>query len=117
MTILLIDDERSFTDKREAVVVRTVDAALAHIEANPNVDELWLDFILGIDSITDVLFALKRNQYNTGATVITANKVFYHSSSTTGYSIVAQLCGDLGLPVPEIVDNRTVMFTDPNRYL
>lgn len=112
MTVLLIDDERSFIDNRDAVVVRTPAEALAYIQQNPNVTELWLDYILGFeDIVSDVLFPLVRKQLTDGVPVITAEKVFYHSSSNSGYSLVASLCAKLGLPTPEIVHHRDVFVT------
>lgn len=110
MTILMIDDERTFADDRDAVIIRTVDEALAYIAENPSVDELWLDYVLRrSETIDDFLFALVSRQRNEGSPVIAANKVVYHSSSNSGYSLVASYCEDLGLPAPEMLKDRSVI--------
>lgn len=46
MVVLLVDDERSFKDERECVVVKSVAEAIEVTDSWDSVEELWLDYIL-----------------------------------------------------------------------
>jgi CheY-like chemotaxis protein len=79
MNILLIDDERTFSDNRVSMIAKDVDEALKILSLEISFDEIWLDFnLLGMDSIIPVLRYLKQ-QYNEGKQ-IPVGKFFIHAS-------------------------------------
>lgn len=54
--IVIVDDLRSFVDKRECVVLRTAQDAKAWLKEHQDerIDELWLDHDLGFRSESDI---------------------------------------------------------------
>jgi hypothetical protein len=79
-TVLLLDDERSFNDDREALVARSTDEAIELTDDLCALDELWLDFVLsGSDSTTDFLRYLHGRMHN--GNPLELRKVFIHTSS------------------------------------
>lgn len=109
MTVVLIDDTRTFKDGRDHVAFRRAEDAVSFLTALPAVKEVWLDFVLaGGEAITDVLFPLIRGK-RAGGAVAQPERVVYHSSSSSGYSLVAALCADLGWPKPERVFPETAL--------
>lgn len=98
MTVVLIDDERSFKDAPDdANVIRTVKAALEWLESKelPEIDQLWLDHDLGeIDGeVTDIMPFVKKLEekaFFDEAPVI--HMVIVHTSNPSGGdNIVAAL--------------------------
>lgn len=80
MTILLVDDLRTFADGRECVIARSSAAAIKWLEENPDadLDEVWLDHDLGgADTGMKVVEWLEANTPPIGLVVV-------HSSNPPG---------------------------------
>lgn len=103
---VLIDDKRSFADGRDCVVARDLSSAVNVLSQGEHIDELWLDFDLGgMDSVSDVLFELKRN----GVT-LSVGKVFVHASGSYGVvDLLSKILVSLGVheSVVSVVDSKS----------
>ncbi|MDR7274450.1 cyclic-phosphate processing receiver domain-containing protein [Catenuloplanes atrovinosus] len=93
MLTLLIDDLRSFTDDRAALIARTSAEGIALLERHrgARIDELWLDHDLGgTDTSWPVVEVLERAAFE-GAP-FDVGVVYVHSANPPG---VARLVGTL----------------------
>lgn len=100
-TVLLLDDERSFNDDREALVARSTDEAIELTDDLCALDELWLDFVLGgSDSTTDFLGHLVRRQHN--GNPLELRKVFIHTSAWNAVGLLKRWLGMLNVPEDRI---------------
>jgi len=96
MKILLIDDERSFADGREATVITRSDDAIEHFtdeDGNYNgvaYDEVWLDFVLvGSGSGGDVAMFASRMAHR--GTPLNVGMFKIHTSSWGGAALMQQV--------------------------
>lgn len=95
--VLLLDDERSFADAREAIIVRTVTEAIDTTSNLTEIHELWLDFNLaGMESTLDYLRYLKTRHIS--GNTFKVNHVIFHSAAYEAYSLVASFAESAGLP-------------------
>ena len=111
--IVLIDDERSFLDGREALVFRDEASAVEGILALDHIDELWLDFnLVGMEDVSQALSSLVRASHK-GAALPTIGKVFLHSASATGDSLLKAHLTRLNVTSDQIVRiwNQPEIFT------
>ncbi|GAA1623946.1 cyclic-phosphate processing receiver domain-containing protein [Actinoplanes couchii] len=100
MTIVLIDDLRSFVDGKAAEVARTSAAGVALLDGfrGRRIDELWLDHDLGDDDtiwpVVEVLerAAFEESPFDIGVVVI-------HSANPAGAAKMAQALRRWNYPV------------------
>ncbi len=87
MLTVLVDDDRDFIDRREAVVLRTSAHALAALsrirEEGAVIDELWLDHDLGgDDTVMPVVDMMAELGFY--ATPYPVRRVYIHSMNRVG---------------------------------
>lgn len=103
MTVLLLDDERSFADYRPALVARSTFQAIELTDNLTELDELWLDYVLkGTDSTDDYLSHLRRRQRE--GNPLTLHKVTIHTSSYEAAYLLREILTELGVPDENIRD-------------
>jgi len=101
MTVLLLDDERSFKDGRSTLVARRSTDAADLVKDLTELDELWLDYVLiGSDSADEFLWHLitRKREGNP----LTLHKVYIHTSSFMAVSLLEKLLADLDVPKESI---------------
>lgn len=111
MTILLLDDERSFADSRDALVARTVDEAIEYAENLEVINELWLDFILMPgDTIPFIRYLVSRAREGN---VLPVERIIFHSSAIEAHSIVEYwvnlIPGYPSVEFPEVPVTKTII--------
>ncbi len=100
MTVLLIDDLRSFVDGRAATVARTSADGIALLARHrgARLDELWLDHDLGgDDTIWPVVEVLERAAFEERPFDI--GLILIHSANPSGAAKMAQALRHWGYPV------------------
>lgn len=108
ISTLLIDDERSFTDGREAVVARHLAVAEeifftdeGDVRPDVRVDEVWLDFVLGGgESGNDFARTAARAARN--GTPLNVGIFYTHTTSFAGAALMAETLEDAGYTVERI---------------
>ena len=101
MTVLLLDDERSFIDDREHILARTVEEAIEATETLTEIDELWLDYILRRgDTLPFLQYLRKRKEEGNPVKV---NTLFFHSSSNSAIELVQIYAEEAGIPESDFV--------------
>jgi hypothetical protein len=111
--IVLVDDLRSFVDRRPAEVARTSSAGveLLHRQRNHRLDELWLDHDLGGDDtiwpVVEVLerAAFERRPFDVGVVII-------HSANPAGATKMAQALRRWNYPVQIATGDPAVGYAD-----
>jgi len=105
--ILMIDDERCFADNREAVIARTSEDGIEHLQ-NGRWDEVWLDFVLvGDDTLTVAKWV--RELHADGGNVDVGTFIV-HSSAIGAHQLLEMILSPLGYTViPEF--NTHGLFT------
>ncbi|BCY12024.1 cyclic-phosphate processing receiver domain-containing protein [Actinoplanes sp. L3-i22] len=114
MTVLLIDDLRSFTDGRVASVARTSAAGVALLDRHRDgrVDELWLDHDLGgEDTIWPVVEVLERAAFEERPFDI--GVILIHSANPSGATRMARTLRRWGYPVRLATGSPAVAYLDP----
>lgn len=111
MTILLLDDERSFADSRDALVARTVDEAISYAETLEVINELWLDFILMPgDTIPFVRYLVTRAREGN---LLPVNRIIFHSSAFEAHGLVEYwvklIPGYPEVELPEVPVTKTII--------
>lgn len=110
--ILLVDDERSFTDCRETAVARTSGEAITILETH-DFDEVWLDFVLaGMDDTMAVAFYIQK-RYREGNPV-QVGEFIVHSSATGAYQLLESILSPLGYRIRPEWETGTI-FTWPGK--
>lgn len=97
MVTVLIDDERNFLPgfRDDAIIFRSVHEAVDGFRELNSIDELWLDFNLKYcESVFDLLTELKNEKIS----LENVKKVFLHSSSASGDSLLILGLGLVGVP-------------------
>lgn len=90
MTVLLLDDERSFKDARECLVARSTWEAIELTDAMTALDELWLDYVLqGTDSTDEFLSHLRRRKWDGNPLVL--KKVYIHTSAYAAVGLLKSI--------------------------
>jgi hypothetical protein len=100
VTIVLVDDLRSFVDGRAAQVLRTSVDAGAFLERHrdAHLDELWLDHDLGgDDTIWPVVEVLERTAFE--GRPLDVGVVYVHSANPSGARRIAQVLRRWEYPV------------------
>ena len=101
MTVLLLDDERSFIDDRKHILARTVDEAIAATEPLSEIDELWLDYILHRgDTLPFLQYLRKRKDEGNPVKV---NTLYFHSSSSSAIELVQIYAWEAGISEDDFV--------------
>jgi hypothetical protein len=109
--VVLVDDLRSFTDGRAALVARTSADALALLTriAGQPIAELWLDHDLGgIDTIWPVVEVLERAAFEENP--VPVGTVFVHSANPAGAARVAQVLRRWGYRVESVPGSPAVAY-------
>lgn len=101
MTILLLDDERSFKDEREALVALSTDEAITLTDGLAELDELWLDYVLKGSDTTDRFLAHLVSRQKSG-NPLRLNTVFIHTSSFSAVELLEDYLEDLNVPQENI---------------
>lgn len=112
MTVLLLDDERSFKDGRECLVARSTWEAINLTDGLTELDELWLDFVLkGTDSTDEFLSHLRRRKWDGNPLVI--NRAYIHTSAYGAVGLLESILLSLGVAEENIfvVDHRDHMVS------
>lgn len=100
MVTLLLDDERTFADKRECLVATSTEEAIELTKDMTELDELWLDYVLKRSDTTDnFLMHLVSRKRDDNA--LELHKVYIHTSSSSAVSLLQAYLEDL-----EISDDR-----------
>lgn len=96
-SILLVDDERSFADNREAVITRTSADAISILETQ-SFDEVWLDFVLkGMDDTAAVAFYIAKR--HRAGNPVQVGEFIVHSSAPGAYQLIERILSPLGYTV------------------
>jgi hypothetical protein len=113
MTVLLLDDERSFKDGRSSLVARSTFEAIKFTDALTELDELWLDYVLiGTDSTDEFLFHLLNRKRN--GNPLALRTVYIHTSSYMAVGLLKQLLTNLGVAETDmhVVDHKEYMVVN-----
>lgn len=101
MTVLLLDDERSFIDDREHILARTVEEAIEATDSLTVIDELWLDYILlRGDTLPFLQYLRERKE---AGNPVKVHKLYFHSSSNSAISLVKIYAAEAGIPEDDFV--------------
>jgi hypothetical protein len=103
MTVLLIDDLRSFLDGRAAEVARTSAAGVEALRRHTGrrLDELWLDHDLGgDDTIGPVLEVLERAAFD--GRPFDIGMIYVHSANPVGVARIRQSLNHWGYAVQAV---------------
>ncbi|GAA2848198.1 hypothetical protein Acy02nite_02240 [Actinoplanes cyaneus] len=116
MTVVLVDDLRSFVDGRAAEIARNSadGVALLGRHRDRRVDELWLDHDLGgEDTIWPVVEVLERAAFEGHPFDIGA--ILIHSANPSGAAKMAQALRHWGYPVRLAAGSPAVGYRDAPR--
>lgn len=110
MTVLLLDDERSFKDNRECLVARSTWEAIELTDSMSELDELWLDYVLqGTDSTDEFLSHLRRRKWDGNPLIL--NKVYIHTSAYAAVGLLKTILLSID------VDEDNIMVVDHRDYM
>lgn len=113
MTILLLDDERSFKDDRDALVALSTAEAITLTDGLTELDELWLDYVLKGSDTTDRFLAHLVTRQKSG-NPLQLHTVFIHTSSSSAVELLEDYLEDLNVPQESI---RRVSWADSLRVV
>lgn len=115
--VVLVDDRRTFQDKRVHAVVRTSQDAIRLLweihSLDIEIDELWLDHDLGLESESDigaVLEVLEQTAANSDP--LKVKQIFAHSANPYGREMMVRCLAARGYSVVEWVDGDFHTFID-----
>lgn len=108
---ILVDDLRSFTDGRAAVVARTSADAITLLDrySADRIDELWLDHDLGgTDTVWPVVTLLERAAFD--GRPFDIGTIFIHSANPPGAATLAQTLRRWGYAVRSVPGTGMVAY-------
>lgn len=102
MTILLLDDERSWVNPTaDHVTVRTVEEAIEYVDSLTVIDEIWFDYILQYGTTEDFARYLATRARN--GNPLTVGKAYFHSSAFASIGLMNIWLAPAGIEL-ELVD-------------